>query len=406
MLAKLTYFYSVNAKSRSYKLPTKTKNKTENRLIYMTTQVVKKHMVVAQNASGRNMNVPIYRMKGARPGPTVYIQSSIHGAEVQGNVVIYHLIQRLKDMDICGEIILVPNCNPIGTNIKAGEYTLGRFDPVNGTNWNRGYFFDKGAVEHFAKTVTREESIEGIKQRFRAHLSNAIDNKLAEPWGLGLAQQLNLKLQQMAVNADFVLDLHNGPVSTRHVYIPEYAKDSAKLFNIPHCIFIPNVFAGALDEATFCPWWTLQESIKTNLAREISFNVEAFTLEMGSQEVIDFNEGNIDATSILSYLNAKGVLHECDIKPKAMQRLGVYLKDYKTLFTNWGGMVEYMAKPGQTVKKGEPLAQILNIDDLDTDNGSRTLEAPCDLIPILHFPSASVLSGTQLYKVFTNYREL
>ena len=406
MLAKLTYFYSVNAKSRSYKLPTKTKNKTENRLIYMTTQVVKKHMVVAQNASGRNMNVPIYRMKGARPGPTVYIQSSIHGAEVQGNVVIYHLIQRLKDMDICGEIILVPNCNPIGTNIKAGEYTLGRFDPVNGTNWNRGYFFDKGAVEHFAKTVTREESIEGIKQRFRAHLSNAIDNKLAEPWGLGLAQQLNLKLQQMAVNADFVLDLHNGPVSTRHVYIPEYAKDSANLFNIPHCIFIPNVFAGALDEATFCPWWTLQESIKTNLAREISFNVEAFTLEMGSQEVIDFNEGNIDATSILSYLNAKGVLHECDIKPKAMQRLGVYLKDYKTLFTNWGGMVEYMAKPGQTVKKGEPLAQILNIDDLDTDNGSRTLEAPCDLIPILHFPSASVLSGTQLYKVFTNYREL
>jgi hypothetical protein len=58
------------------------------------------------------------------------------------------------------------------------------------------------------------------------------------------------------------------------------------------------------------------------------------------------------------------------------------------------------------VKKGEPLAQILNIDDLDTDNGSRTLEAPRDLIPILHFPSASVLSGTQLYKVFTNYKEL
>jgi predicted deacylase len=198
----------------------------------MTTEVVKKHMVVAQNASGRNMNVPIYRMKGARPGPTVYIQSSIHGAEVQGNVVIYHLIQRLKQMDICGEIILVPNCNPIGTNIKAGEYTLGRFDPVNGTNWNRGYFFDKEAVQQFAKTVTPEESVAAIKARFRAHLSAAIDKKLAEPWGLGLAQQLNLKLQQLAVNADYVLDLHNGPVSTRHVYIPEYAKQSATLFNI------------------------------------------------------------------------------------------------------------------------------------------------------------------------------
>ena len=29
----------------------------------MTTEVVKSHLVVAQNASGRNMNVPIYRMK-------------------------------------------------------------------------------------------------------------------------------------------------------------------------------------------------------------------------------------------------------------------------------------------------------------------------------------------------------
>ena len=89
-----------------------------------------------------------------------------------------------------------------------------------------------------------------------------------------------------------------------------------------------------------------------------------------------------------------------------MTRLGVYLKDYKTMFTDWGGMVEYIAKPGHPVSKGEPMAQILNIDDLDTDNGSRTLSAPCDLIPILHFPSASVLSGTQLYKVFTNYVEL
>ena len=45
-------------------------------------------------------------------------------------------------------------------------------------------------------------------------------------------------------------------------------------------------------------------------------------------------------------------------------------------------------------------------DDLDNENGSRILHAPCDLIPILHFPSASVLSGTQLYKAFTNYIEL
>ncbi len=369
-------------------------------------QLKKDYLVVAQNASGRNLNVPIYTFTGSKPGPTVYIQSSIHGAEVQGNVVIYHLIKTLKDTEIKGKVILVPNCNPVGTNIKSGEYTLGRFDPVNGTNWNRGYFYDQQAVEQFAKTVTPEEPVEVIKQRFRAHLLASIANKLAEPWGLGLAQQLNLKLQQLAVNADYVLDLHNGPVSTRHIYVPEYAKDSARLFNIPHNIFIPNVFAGALDEATFCPWWRLHDSVKQHLGRDIQFNVEAFTLEMGSQEVINFDEGRVDAISILSYLNQKGVLLNSDFSPAEMVRLGVYLKDYKTLYTDFGGMVEYIAKPGQKVKKGEALAQVLNIDELDNSNGSRVLYAPCDLIPMLNFPSASVLSGTQLFKCFTNYFEL
>lgn len=368
----------------------------------------KSYIAVAQNASGRSLNVPIYRISDNLPGPKVYIQSSIHGAEVQGNVVIYHLINALKDIQIQGEIVLVPNCNPVGTNIKAGEYTLGRFDPVNGTNWNRGYFYDKEKVQSFADTVSAEDDEATIKALFRKQWQQEIENKLEQPWGLGLAQQLNLRLQQLAFDADYVLDLHNGPVSTRHVYIPEYAKSAAKAFSIPHCIFIPNVFAGALDEACFCPWWTLQEHLQNRFNQAFDFGVQAFTLEMGSQEVIDFDEGAKDAASILGFLAENGGLAQkesADVHyaPAKMQRLGVYLRHYKTLFTDFGGMVEYCVRPGQHVKQGEVMARVLNIDDLDNDNAMHEVKAPCDLIPMLHFPSASVLSGTQLYKCFTEY---
>ncbi|MFQ3248293.1 MAG: putative deacylase [Glaciecola sp.] len=369
-------------------------------------RLTKHHIAVAQNASGRSLNVPIYKISDKRPGPTVYIQSSIHGAEVQGNVVIYHLLQALKKTQINGEIILVPNCNPVGTNIKAGEYTMGRFDPVNGTNWNRGYFYDEQQVRDFASSVDQATSSDDIKSEFRGLLRSSIEAKLSQPWGLGLAQQLNLKLQKLAVNADIVLDLHNGPVSTRHVYIPEYAKQAAHQFSIPHCIFIPNVFAGALDEACFCTWWSLQDRLKERFGRDFDFGVEAFTLEMGSQEVIDFAEGEKDALGILGYLASKGVLDTQQFKPANMQRLGVSLANYKTLFTDFGGMVEYCVRPGQKVKQGEVMARVLNIDNLDDEQAVRTVIAPCDLIPILHFPSASVLSGTQLYKCFTNYVEL
>jgi predicted deacylase len=366
----------------------------------------KRHIAVAQNASGRSLNVPIYEISDNLPGPVVYIQSSIHGAEVQGNVVIYHLLQALKTSQIKGKIILVPNCNPVGTNIKAGEYTQGRFDPVNGTNWNRGYFYDESQVREFASNVDPSSTLPNIKAEFRQRLSASIEAKLAQPWGLGLAQQLNLNLQKIAVNADIVLDLHNGPVSTRHVYIPEYARQAAYQFSIPHCIFIPNVFAGALDEACFCTWWLLQDCLNERFNSEFNFGVEAFTLEMGSQEVIDFAEGEKDALGILGYLAKKGVLDNQQYQPAKMQRLGVSLADYKTLFTDFGGMVEYCVKPGQKVKKGEVMARVLNIDHLENDKALHSVLAPCDLIPMLHFPSASVLSGTQLYKCFTNYKEL
>ncbi len=369
----------------------------------MSSTIHKTHISVAQNASGRNLNVPVYTIDSGQPGPNVYIQSSIHGAEVQGNVVIFHLIKALQAQTISGKVTLVPNCNPVGTNIKAGEYTLGRFDPVNGTNWNRGYHYDETAVTEFATTVSQDESMASITARFKSHLLDGIQAKKQRPWGLGLAQQLNLRLQTMAAQADIVLDLHNGPVSTRHLYVPEYLHASATLFSIPHVIFIPNHFAGALDEATFCPWWTLADILSKRYDREYDFGIAAFTLEMGSQEVIDFTDGKQDAASIMAYLRTQGVLPECKLQPSNMRRVGVYLNDYKTLFTDFGGMVEYVAQPGEYIQAGQPLARVLNIDDLDTEDAVQTINAPCDLIPMLHFPSASVLSGTQLYKCFTEY---
>lgn len=370
----------------------------------MPAQLSKEYLAVAQNASGRNLNVPVYRFKSHIPGPKVYIQSSIHGAEVQGNVVIYQLVQRLRQLPLIGEVVLIPNCNPVGSNLKSGEYTLGRFDPVNGQNWNRAYHYDPQALQNFVDKVPESIELQELKAQFRAHIKRGIDRVLRDQWGIGLAQQLNLKLQRFAFDADIVIDLHNGPVATRHIYVPEYARVAAGYFNIPHVILIPNAFAGALDEATFCPWWTLQTALEKRYPqRTWEFGVEAFTVEMGSQEVIDFKAGADDAQGILTYLSAKECFSEAVATPAPMTRYAAYLSDYKVLFSKQGGIAEYCAKPGDILKEGDLLLQILNVDELDTERAVERIVAPCDLIPILHFPSASILSGTQVYKCLTNY---
>ncbi|WNC69290.1 M14 family metallopeptidase [Thalassotalea nanhaiensis] len=362
----------------------------------------KQVLTVGEMASGVSLTIPVYRLTGSGEGPSVYIQANIHGAEVQGNAVIYQLLELLQKSNLNGNITLVPYANPVGCNHKNGEYTLGRFDPITGVNWNRMYHFDETLIEQVINKHS-DSDIDTIKTEFKQLMLNDIDNKLDHNnYGLTTGRRIAYRLQQMALQHDIVLDLHTGPISSKHLYCAEYAQQSASYFNIEHTILIPNDFAGALDEATFCPWWTLTEKF-AELGRELNFGKESFTVELGSQELINLDEALIDAQSILSYLQHKDVINGSDYQPAEMTRYACYLKDYKVYYSPMGGMVDYLGEFGQILKQGEPLARILRMDNYGDGDALHYLTLDEDVIPVLHFASASVNQGTELYKVFTNY---
>ena len=384
----------------------------------------KELMHVGEMASGVKLTVPVYSYKPEEStAPNVYIQANMHGAEVQGNAVIFQLLELLKHCDIQANITLVPYANPIACNHKNGEYTLGRFDPITGVNWNRMYHFDEAIISPFVEQHIDASEAE-IQSDFEQLLLDQIENKLDHnSWGLTTGQRIAYQLQRMAHQADLVLDLHTGPISSKHLYCPEYTKASANYFDIPHTIFIPNDFDGAMDEATFCPWWSLQQAFETKgrnfIMGEGAFAKESFTVELGSQEQIDLVEAHEDALSILSYLQHKGVIAgnndsatlPQNFLPQQMTRYACYLKDYKALYSPMGGMVDYLAEFGKPLAAGEPLARILRMDNYSSEsNGDggplHNICLESEALPILHFASASVNQGTELYKVFINYFEL
>jgi len=364
--------------------------------------VTKEVMHIGEMASGAKLTVPVYRFKGQGSGPSVYIQANMHGAEVQGNAVIYQLLELLGDIPLRGDITLVPYANPVGCNHKNGEYTLGRFDPITGVNWNRMYHYNDMLVTDFAKQHAQASDSE-IERAFKAALIADIDDQLDHNiYGLTTGQRIAYQLQQMAHQADIVLDLHTGPISSRHLYCPEYAQNSARYFNIEHTILIPNSFDGALDEATFCPWWSLAEAFAEQ-GRSLSLNKESFTVELGSQEQIDLDVAMSDAKDILSYLQYKEVIATSDFIAANMTRYACYLKDYKAFYSPMGGMVDYLAEFGEPLKAGEPLVRILRMDNYGDGDALHYISLDHDVIPILHFASASVNQGTELYKVFSRY---
>lgn len=367
--------------------------------------ISKQIMHVGEMASGAKLTVPVYRFKGESDAPSVYIQANMHGAEVQGNAVIYQLLEQLRTLNILGDITLVPYANPVGCNHKNGEYTLGRFDPITGVNWNRMYHNNPALIPAFVDNHLDADEKE-IEQAFKQLLLDDIVDQLDHNiFGLTTGQRIAYQLQKLAHQADLVLDLHTGPISSKHLYCPEYAKASASFFNIEHTLLIPNDFDGALDEATFCPWWSLTDAFAQQ-GRAVNLNKESFTVELGSQEQIDLDVALIDANSILSYLQHKGVIAGNNFVPDKMTRYACYLKDYKAFYSPMGGMVDYLAEFGKPLPAGEPLARILRMDNYGDGDALHYISLDKEVIPILHFASASVNQGTELYKVFSEFFEL
>ncbi|NKF49275.1 succinylglutamate desuccinylase/aspartoacylase family protein [Shewanella sp. WXL01] len=341
------------------------------------------------------------------PAPSVYIQANVHGAEVQGNAVIYQLLKLLESYQVLGKIVLAPLANPLGINQKSGEFTLGRFDPITGVNWNREYLDHQFDIEAWYLAHQHLSEVELISA-FKARLTESCDERLNNSWGISTGHRLAVTLQKMAHQADIVLDLHTGPKSCKHLYAPEYDKQAARFFSIPYTLVIPNEFGGAMDEAAFCPWWCLAEAAKAQ-GREFSSDsgvaISAFTLELASQERIDLADAKQDALGILAYLSHRGVIAE-KVAPADMPRFGCYLKDYRKLHAPQSGMVEYCAELGQPLAAGEPLAQLLRVERYGREDALTSVSLPVDCVPILHFASASVHQGTELYKVMTNVFEL
>jgi predicted deacylase len=372
-------------------------------------KINKEVMHVGEMASGAALTVPVYRIKGRTDAPSVYIQANMHGAEVQGNAVIFQLLELLKNTKINGDITLVPYANPVGCNHKNGEYTLGRFDPITGVNWNRMYHFDESIIKPFVRECIGKKN-QVIEANFKKLMIESIEEKLNHNiYGLTTGQRIAYQLQRLAHQADYVLDLHTGPISSKHLYCPEYAQESAQYFDIPHTLLIPNDFDGALDEATFCPWWSLKDAF-AELGIEFSIssasiNKESFTVELGSQEHIDLDVALEDAKSIMNYLQHKNVINTTEYRPKTMTRYGCYLKNYKAFYSPMGGMVDYLAEFGQPLAAGEPLARILRMDNYGDGDPLHYISLDKKVIPILHFASASVNQGTELYKVFSEYFE-
>jgi uncharacterized protein len=327
-----------------------------------------------QMASGDILSLQVYKFIGSQPGKKVYIQSNLHGAEIAGNAVIYQLIaflQTLNTDNLDGEIWLVPVCNPIATNERAHHFSPGRYCGYEAKDWNRIFWdYEKAAddLAVFAKSqlhnhieVVRQNYLNIIQQEFNKILES-INNSSSVPY----SERFRYKLQSLSLDADYLIDLHSSSnQGLNYLYYFRNRESSAKYFLLNFGILLDKYDGDAFDEAFIKPWLALENCLK-KLGREIHFDVEAWTLELGTGMQMNPDSVAQGLQGIKNYLVQKGILINTDFSIVNINSVMDFKKrsDVKKYYGIAGGMIQSRVELGSLVKAGDCIYQILSFNKL------------------------------------------
>ncbi|WGV28510.1 succinylglutamate desuccinylase/aspartoacylase family protein [Halotia branconii] len=329
-------------------------------------------IALRQMASGDRLYLQVYKFIGAQPGKKVYIQSNLHGAEIAGNAVIHQLIEfliSLNDTDLAGEIWLVPVCNPMGTNERAQHFSPGRFCVYEAKDWNRIFWdYEKEADDlvAFAKfqlqdhqEVVRQNYLNIIKEKFTKLLAE-INSFSSVPY----TEYFRYQLQNLSLDADYLIDLHSSTnKGLDFLYYFPNQEESAKYFLLDLGILLDKYDGDAFDEAFIKPWLALEGRFQ-QLGRDIRFDVEAWTLELGAGMQMNPDSVAKGVRGIKNYLIQKGVLKISSLVSQEENHKMTFTTSSKRqkYYAIAGGMIQARIELGTVVKAGDKLYQILSFN--------------------------------------------
>jgi len=324
-------------------------------------------------ASGDRLSIQVYKFIGANPGKKAYFQANLHGAEIVGNAVIHQLIEFLMTLDenqLTGEIWLVPVCNPISTNQRTHYFSTGRYNSYDGKDWNRIFWdYEKECedLDDFAKSQINLEPAE-IRTNYLKCIQTAFKKQLEKiqaPSGLPFNERYRYQLQSLCLDANYVIDIHSSSnQSLDYIYCFQSREESAKAFLLDYGILMNEYDGDAFDEAFLKPWLALEKKL-AELGKPIQFDMDSWTLELGSGMQINSESVKKSIFRIKNYLARKEVLKLSGFPLETTPSHHVNFtskSEIKKYYAPAGGMIQSRVKLGSLIKAGQLLYQLLKFN--------------------------------------------
>lgn len=262
--------------------------------------------------------------------PRVYIQAALHAGERPGAAVADALCGLLRTAEaenrLLGQIMVVPQANPIGLSQWAFGNLEGRFDFNSRTNFNRDF------------PLIAAQEREGLLENLDAH--PAVD-------------RLKRHLLHMALGADLVLDLHCDDESLNYAYIdaafwPE-ARDLAAAMAMD-AVLLSDGESSAFEEAVSHAWKAGQQPLTGKLVT---------TLELRGMRDVSADLALEDAKGIMRFLAARGVIKAGEDTAGDFAGPAVPLDNVEMIRALQAGTVIFHRNLGDRVEAGDLLATLI-----------------------------------------------
>ncbi|MFM6024571.1 MAG: succinylglutamate desuccinylase, partial [Dolichospermum sp.] len=121
-----------------------------------------------------------------------------------------------------------------------------------------------------------------------------------------LTDKYRYKLQSLYLDADYVIDLHSHTgEGIEYLYCFRNREDSANLFLLNYGIIFDEYDGDAFDESFIKPWLALEDALSKLTGEKIRFDIEAWTLELGTGMQMNPDSVSKGVRGIKSYLTQK-----------------------------------------------------------------------------------------------------
>lgn len=333
---------------------------------------------LSHGSPGTRRSILVHKFGPPRAERKAYIQAALHSDETPGLLTLHSLLEMLEEADkqdrILGEIIVVPFANPIGLSQFVHRRHSGSGELAGGGNFNRNW---PDLTDEIAKDIGHEFGDDPIANQalIRQALSLALERRATDCE----FDALRNTLLALALGCDLVLDLHcdTGDALVHMFTHKECASDLEALYAYLGCrsVFLEQTIGSTFQDSCAAPWLKLA---RDHPNKPIPKGCVSATLELRGQSDVNAELAESDARALFCSLQRQGFISG---QPKPLPApLCTPTPDntFEVIRAPITGVLSYAVSLGDTVKTGDLVAWIIDLDAENPVDGKVPVRAGTD----------------------------